>query len=538
MKRTLTMKRLKKIILFSGSIAIAMLNVSCNDFLDTMPDNRTTLNTQKKITQLLVSAYPTANISVLAELSSDNFVDNNSPEVNATNQLASLERMHEEIFAWEPVVSSADDDSPFTVWEQCYKAIATANHAIEAIDELEEGNNSLKFDSQRGEALLCRAYSHFILVNIFCQSFKDEESSKKDIGIPYITEPETKVLVDYDRGNVADVYKKIEADIEDGIGLINDENYSVPKYHFNSSAAHAFAARFYLYTRQYEKVVNHANNVLGNNPISVLRNWSIIYDNSDDEGYAYVNENEPANLLIMPTNSLFSRTFMKTRYAFNGSAQAFISSGGPVWKGWTPCFSGGWWWTYGQEFGAFCSKVSEMFEYTDKIAGIGYTHVVRTEFTTDETLLCRAEALLFLGRKAEAIADLNTWCVSHQATQELTEAEIRNFYTDARTKIVKPLNAERMSSSFVVTADQEPIVQCILHFRRIETIFEGLRWFDIKRYGIEITHFIGSDERDILTWNDSRRAIQVPQDVIAVGMEANPRKTSPKNNSELQPVTK
>lgn len=532
------MKSYKRTIITSIVLTSLFVNVSCDDYLDTMPDNRTTLNSPKKISQLLVSAYPSANISVLAELSSDNFVDNNSPEVSTAYNLASFERMHDEVFAWEPVVSSTDNDSPFYVWEQCYKAIATANHALEAISELKSQDNTLDLDAQKGEALLCRAYGHFILVNIFSQAYKDEQSSKNDLGIPYITTPETKVFVDYDRGTVADVYNKIEADINEGIDLIKDENYSVPKYHFNSLAAHAFAARFFLFKRNYEKVVYHSNYVLGSDPSTVLRDWSAIYENSDAEGYAYINIDEPANLMVMSTNSVFSRVFQKYRYAFNGSAQAAMSGGGPGWSGWPPCFSGGWWWTYEAEFGTFCSKISEMFEYTDKIAGIGYAHVVRTEFTTDETLLCRAEALLFMNRKGEAINDLSSWCISHNVSQAIDESRIKRFYTSNKSNIVKPLNSEKMSSSFVVSVDQEPIVQCILHFRRIESIFEGLRWFDIKRYGIEITHQIGSSTKDVLTWNDERRAIQIPQDVIAVGMEANARKYKPSNNYSIKPLAR
>jgi hypothetical protein len=532
------MKQIRKIKFIPFILAGFLLNTSCSDFLDTLPDNRTTLNSPKKISQLLVSAYPTANISVLAELSSDNFVDNNSPEVSTGNNLESRDRMHDEAFAWNPVVSSSDEDSPFFIWEQYYKAIATANHAIEAINKLEGEDKTINLDAQMGEALLCRAFSHFMLVNIFCQAYKDNQTSKNDLGIPYVTEPETKVLIEYQRGSVADVYEKIEADIEDGIYLINDENYSVPKYHFNSSAAHAFATRFFLFKRDYDKVVYHANKVLSDNPSSVLRDWSVIYNNSDEEAYAYINVDETANLLIIPTNSVFFRIFEKTRYAFNGSAQAALSDGGPVWDGWPPCFSSGWWWTYGQEFGTFCSKVSEMFEYTDKIAGIGYTHVVRSEFTTDETLLCRAEALLFMGKKDESINDLNTWCVSHNATQNLTESKIRNFYTPYKYIGVKPLNNEKMSSQFVIPAEQEPIVQCILQFRRIETVFEGLRWFDIKRYGIEITHYIGTNTKDVLTWNDQRRALQIPQDVIAVGIEANPGKTKPTDKLNIQPLVR
>lgn len=532
------MNILKNKLRLLNIVILVTLGFSCNNFLDTLPDSRTTLNSSKKISQLLVSAYPSANISVLAELSSDNFVDNNSPEVSVNNNLAPFERMHDEIFAWDPVVSSSEEDSPFQLWEECYKAIATANHAIEAINVLEIEDKSINLNRQRGEALMCRAYSHFILVNMFCQTFKDPQASENDLGIPYVKIPETEVMVEYERGTVANVYKNIEADIEAGINLINDDNYSVPKYHFNLKAAHAFAARFYLYTRNYSKVVSHANQVLGSNPLSVLRNWSVVYNNSEDEANAYVNVSEPANLLIIPTNSIFFRTFIETRYAFNGSAQASISDGGPVWNGWPPNFSGGWWWTYNQEFGTFCSKVSEYFEYTDKIAGIGYTHIVRTEFTTDETLLCRAEAYLYLNQKDAAINDLNTWCISHNISQDLTEGKIVSFYRPNRSTFVKPLHTQELSSSFIVSNEIEPIVHCILHFRRIETIFEGLRWFDIKRYGIEITHLIGSSTEDVLTWDDSRRAIQIPQDVIAVGFESNPVETNPANKYIIEPFAR
>ena len=76
----------------------------------------------------------------------------------------------------------------------------------------------------------------------------------------------------------------------------------------------------------------------------------------------------------------------------------------------------------------------------------------------------------------------------------------------------------------VAEGDQMEIIQCLLHLRRIETIHEGLRFQDIKRYGIEISHNREGMENDVLTLDDPRRAIQLPQDVIAAGLEANPRR--------------
>lgn len=506
-------------IIYLCLLLFAVSGTACDDFLSTLPDNRTQLNNKKKITQLLISAYPKANYSVLAELSSDNFVDNNSilPVV-----LSSFEKMHEEIFAWQAVTSSTQEDSPSYIWENCYAAISAANHALAAIDELKSADSTLDLSAQKGEALLCRAYGHFILANIFCQAYKDGAASAADMGIPYVTEPETVVKESYTRETVASVYAQIQKDIEDGIGLISDQNYSVPKYHFNRKAAAAFAARFFLYKRDYQKVLNYANEVLGANPLSMMRNWSVNYDNITAIAFDYINVQQPCNLMILPTYSVFSRIF-GTRYGHNGSAMYGSTFGsGPTWSGILPCFDGKLYISGQQDYGVFFPKTNEMFEYTDKVAGIGYAHVVRSEFTAEETLLCRAEALVYLNRIPEAVNDLQVWNKSHLAPIELTQDLIRNFYVANNTLFVKTLNANKMSSGFVVSAAQRPFINCVLHFRRIETMFDGYRWFDIKRYGIEIEHAIEKTTVDKLTYNDSRRAIQLPQEVISAGVDANP----------------
>lgn len=57
-------------------LAMTVALSSCDDFLDEMPDNRTELDTEAKITSMLVSAYPETNYALLAEMSSDNADDN------------------------------------------------------------------------------------------------------------------------------------------------------------------------------------------------------------------------------------------------------------------------------------------------------------------------------------------------------------------------------------------------------------------------------------------------------------------------------
>ena len=63
--------------------------------------------------------------------------------------------------------------------------------------------------------------------------------------------------------------------------------------------------------------------------------------------------------------------------------------------------------------------------------------------------------------------------------------------------------------------------------RRIATLHEGLRWPDIKRYGIVIyrrsianNNIVVTDEIPV---NDARRAMQIPKSVVLAGMQPNPR---------------
>ena len=64
--------------------SLGLTTVSCNGFLDEMPDNRTELNTDQKIAKLLVSAYADVSPNELFELYSDNS-DDSGPTYGTTS---------------------------------------------------------------------------------------------------------------------------------------------------------------------------------------------------------------------------------------------------------------------------------------------------------------------------------------------------------------------------------------------------------------------------------------------------------------------
>ena len=53
---------------------------------------------------------------------------------------------------------------------------------------------------------------------------------------------------------------------------------------------------------------------------------------------------------------------------------------------------------------------------------------------------------------------------------------------------------------------------------------EGLRWFDIKRFQIPVTHVLQNGTPITLEADDDRKVLQIPQAAIDVGgLEPNPR---------------
>ena len=530
---------MKKNYYIIALLALVMGVTTGCEFLDKNPDMRASIDTKEKVRLLLVSAYTNANPGVICEFSSDNIIDNNSPDATGhCYSLLPLDKMYDEIFAWQPVVSSDQQDSPKYIWDGCYSAIAACNQALVAIAALEE--KGINMDAEKGEALIGRAYHHFLLATVFCQTWKDEVQSKQDSGIHYMTEPETRVKPVYYRGTVYDTYKAIERDIEEGIQLVSDEYYTVPRYHFNIKAAHAFAARFYLYTRQWDKALEHADYVLTTDDAATLGMLfdayyaKVVCTDISSEMNAWIDAKSPANLLIYTTMSQASYTVFSTygRYQFNRDARNFTTSGtGPCWGSRFPGYSV---WSAGQEYGSLLAYFYYLFEYTDKVNGYGYIHGVTRAFTTNETLLCRAEAKAQLNDINGAVNDLRLWAQAYNVeggmdtlangNVNLTFARIKNFYRKGvNVNWVPELHNTDICPSWTLTAEQEAVIDCVLHFRRLETIHTGLRWHDLKRYGIEIEHRQGTDPVRKLVWNDDRRAIQLPKEVISAGMSANPR---------------
>ncbi|MFD2598036.1 RagB/SusD family nutrient uptake outer membrane protein [Sphingobacterium corticis] len=529
------MKRQHKFLIFTSILAFSL--ASCEKYLDVMPDNRAVLDSEDKISKILVSAYPQSSFIATTEFSSDNVDD-----YSVTNP--NYERILEQMFRWEDI-TEVGNDGPNRVWESCYAAIGNANQALASIEEL---GNPTSLDPQRGEAYVARAYSHFVLVNVFAHHYT-KANAATDLGVTYMEAPERELDPKYQRNSVAEVYALIKADLEKGIPLIDDGVYGgTPKYHMNRAAANAFAARVALYTQDWDGAVRYATAAVGTNPAGSMRDNARIALSAAslvNASIAFTSSGSRSNLFILTAASTLG-TYFGPYYDASRFAHGRIINENETFFANTP-------WGKLAASAAYTprlyiytgtnldktliARLPYLFEYTDPVARIGYRRTVYAPFNVEETMLVRAEANIHLKNYDAAFTDMQLWVRNNVATvpADFSIARINTWANNtAYYTPTAPTAKKRLNPEFTVEAGtQENMLQALLLMRRLETMHVGLRWFDIKRYGIEVTRrvivagsgntmTVGSTEAESkLGPRDKRHALQLPTDVISAGLTPN-----------------
>ena len=523
----------KRNILCAAALATAAMFSSCNDFLNVNPDNRTQIDTPEKVRQMLVSAYPENSFAVMGEYMSDN-VDEYKNHFSST--------MLDEMYRWKDA-TQVNNDTPDKFWATYYASIANANQALKAIDEL-GGPTTELLKQCKGEALICRAYAHFMLVNIFCMNY-GMPNSNTDPGVYYMYDTDSRIGQVNPRGTVAEVYQKIAKDLEEGLPLVGDSHLKVPKFHFNKRAAYAFAARFYLYHEEWEKAAEYATLCLGSDPANVLRDWKSYQTTQRDRevyGLKYINADNKCNLVMQKAHTdagfFFNNIDEGKKYThgpFLDNHETMMANN--IWG------KGGYW--DNSPF-TFNTGANVTFDITWRVpylfqgekGGDGIRSSIMPMFTTDEALLNRAEAYIMLKKFDLAAKDLTLWMQNIVNTKRvLTPAMIQAFYNSTTycysdAEKLRSTVKKHLHPKFAIDSEgsvQECMLQCVLGFRRIEFLQLGMRWFDIKRYNITIMRRVideyGEPEQvtDSLPGDDPRRAVQIPQGVRDAGVPQNPR---------------
>lgn len=487
----------RQFLLSALGLALLLTMQSCDKYLDQEPDNRTEINSVDKVAQLVTTAYPDRDYYYFTEGASDNTEDKGSG-------VGSLDESTTLPYAWQDVIGDGTG-STTAYWNSCYEAIAAANQALEAIEKGNLGNAVLPY---KGEALVARAYAHFMLVTLFSKAYVIGGVNDSP-GIPYVMSPETKVIQQYDRGTVKSTYDKIEADLTAGMKLLSASAYDVPKYHFTPAAAHAFAARFFLFKGEWQKVIDEATaTVPAGDFFNNLRPLNTIYKAFGTEEFrtAFTRSDQKASLLIHEQYSGWQRqTSPRYGYGIN-LVKMFGATGNFTGKSRADkilSYSAGNYTTY---------KFKEYFHRVSPNASTGFPYLMAPLFTVDEALMNRAEAYTQMGQFDNALKDVNTFL----------STKINNYSTTTDVATIA-----RISTYYNLPDPKQAIIKLILESKKAEFLQEGIRWFDILRHRLTVKHNLydvnGVETFAELGPDDNRRVFQIPQEALLSGVQLNPR---------------
>ncbi len=470
----------------------------CNNFLDENPDNRVDLDTPEKAAQLLTSAYSSAGYT-FTEWMSDN--------VGFTSGTQKLPQ-HEEAFSWEEF-TGFNQDTPSHFWTTTYDAVAHANEVLAVIDQL-PGDKSYK-NAIKGEAYLTRAYGHFMLVNLFAKHY-DPDTADDDLGIPYAEEPETVFIKQYTRATVEEVYNKIEDDLLDGLDLVNDSYYANSgKYHFKRNAALAFASRFYLFKGDLGNCLKYSNQLLGDNPSIYIKNIpALLAERSNEQEYMRLlhSPDDDSNLLLVrqvsnfhlpnlghwPTRPMYSNLYGDNPFGLVDERQD------PAW--------------IAGENGLAAAKYEFLFERSSLTSNVGYNYTIFTAFRGEEVLLNRVECNILQNNVDAALSDLLLL-----ARRRYRPAQSFNLDNINVSGLRTLLQNDYQSGDHQLNA-----FRYLMAERQKEFMHEGVRWFDIKRLGLSVSHTFPTGSVITLQADDNRKVLQIPKAAIDVGgLEPNPR---------------
>ena len=252
---------MKKSVLYTLLLGGLFASTSCSDFTDLQPKGMNLLSTTSQLEMLLNAEYDMWCSDMFMMCGDMLYTFENVPNMisNPTKTRTAI------ILTWDEtqqdnMVQLTSSDSDYTDF---YGIIGTiANPILSRIDEA-EGEESVK-KQLRCEALVLRAYFHYLLVNKFAKAY-NPATAAEDPGIPYMTE-DLDITAAVEKATVQQVYDHILADAQEAIDLDALPVTAVNCMRVNKACAYAVKALALLSMQQYEEAETAANQALALNP--------------------------------------------------------------------------------------------------------------------------------------------------------------------------------------------------------------------------------------------------------------------------------
>ena len=439
----MVMKHTYTLLLLLASLFLA----ACDDFLDIQPTGKVIAKTCEEYRALLTDVY-------------NNFPDDRSLTTLRTDEMTldpattTSEDLNSyfDIWRWQDVAQ--DENTVAFNWRRFYHTIYIANYVIEHQEEITEGTKA-DIDQLVGEAYMLRAYSHFVLVNLFGQPYTKCDPAST-LAVPLWVKADVELVLA--RSSVGEIYTQILNDIASAKTYLNQEEWEPQlTYRFNTLSAEALLARTCLYMGDWQGALNAAKTVVEAHPA---------LEDLTSSSYTMPDHYTSAEAIVC------LEQVMKSAYKGIGApSTAFINTyrTGDMRKS--------------RYFKAQTSRLYTLLKGGDPLC--------RSTFRSAELYLTAAEAAARLDDKETAIS------------------YIRPIIETRYMPALQPSILSEMEQK-----DSSELIEAILEERAHELCFEGHRWFDLRRTTQpEITKTYDGTTYT-LEENDSRYTIPIPTEAI------------------------
>lgn len=146
--------------------------------------------------------------------------------------------------------------TPTDIYGAAYRMISDANFILSKINNLKEGEFKNRI---KAEAILIRAIAHFEIARHYAEIPTQSATSASSIGIPYLTTYNPEFQASRTK-TIKEVYDNVTQDVESIVNNLPADYQDINR--LNQYSASGFLSRVYLYSGDYDKVIEHGQKVV------------------------------------------------------------------------------------------------------------------------------------------------------------------------------------------------------------------------------------------------------------------------------------
>ncbi len=392
------------------------------------------------------------------------------------------------------------------IWRTNYAALGLANRIIEASVNINRNEDPSEYDNVLGQAHCIRAFALFQILTYFSTDYTDVNA----LAGVLVTETPDDVFGNQQRATNGEFYAQIESDLNRSASLITTNEGNT---FMGQDFITALRARMALYREQYNVADGLAASLLANYPIANQAQYTAMFNDTDNTEVIFKLERSVGD--SFDGQGLFGLGWAGSLFAFIDPSDG----GGPFMEMSRSVFN--------ILNGTNDVRLSRNLNVAESTVDIDYT--TNDNFLNDDVLL----VFKYPGSDNQPLMnDLKVFRSSEMLLIRAEAAAQANDFAGAAA-FIKQLRDARFGAAQTapVFTTQEEAFGGILDERRLEFLFEGHRWVDLKRLGARGNRAIDRDAKECsilsgctLPSSDFRFTLPIPITEISgnTGIQQNP----------------